>query len=198
MSLASHGDKYGERCNAISETPANLPLLPVSKADTTSAIRHVDSTTGLRLYSPIARRYEARNMPLPPGLDPVTAGRFGLWLLGQRNHRAAQRRRRGSLRVYPASDASRFARLVCPWIIAEYPGAEVLISQLCGVSEVTAEGWLRRTKPLPSRHARVLADYVERFDGVGVARELRAYADERDKRIRPPRVRRRQVRSEGE
>jgi hypothetical protein len=74
----------------------------------------------------------------------------------------------------------------------------VLISQLCGVSEVTAEGWLRRTKPLPSRHARVLADYVERFDGPAVARELRAYADERDKRIRPPRVRRRQLMSQGE
>src|SRR6516162_4339623 len=47
---------------------------------------HVDSTTGLRLYSPVACRYEAKNMPLPPGLSPVEAGRIGLWLLGQRNH----------------------------------------------------------------------------------------------------------------
>ena len=52
----------------------------------------------------------------------------------------------------------------------------------------TAEQWLSG-KELPSHHARTLADFIERFDGPAVARELRAYAAERDKRVkrgRPP------------
>jgi len=126
-------------------------------------------------------------MPLPPGLDPVTAGRFGLWLLGQRNHRAAIRRRHSPFRVYRAGVVCRFASVVCPWLVKDYPGAQVLIAGLCGVSEDTANDWLRQKKPVPSRHARTLADFIERFDGPAVARELRAYADERDKRVRPGR-----------
>ena len=127
-------------------------------------------------------------MPLPPGLDAVTAGRFGLWLLGQRNHRAALRRRRHEQRVYRPNALGRFAGLVCPWFVRSYPGAEVLISRICGVTEGTAEQRLCG-QTLPSHQARTLADYVERFDGPAVARELRAYAAERDKRVkrgRPP------------
>src|SRR6202022_4813473 len=37
--------------------------------------------------------------PPPPGLDPVTAGRFGLWLLGKRNHFRAMRRSVSASRV---------------------------------------------------------------------------------------------------
>ena len=127
-------------------------------------------------------------MPLPPGLSPVEAGRIGLWLLGQRNHRAALRRRSSAFRAYKPSRLSRFASIATPWLVREYPGCEVLLSRLCGVCERTAEQWLSG-KELPSHHARTLADFIERFDGPAVARELRAYAAERDKRVkrgRPP------------
>jgi hypothetical protein len=137
-------------------------------------------------------------MPLPPGLSPVDAGRFGLWLLGKRNHRAAERRRRSSFRAYSGTLLSRFASIVSPWKVYEYPGAEVLIGRLCGVSEGRAHNLLcQRGAELPSHHARVLADYVERFDGPAVARELRTYAAERDKKIKPRRVRVRQVGRDG-
>jgi hypothetical protein len=125
-------------------------------------------------------------MPLPPGLSPVEAGRIGLWLLGKRNQRAAIRRRRNTFRAYGPALINRFTRIVCPWLACEYPGAEFFISRLCGVSPRTVEGWIRG-RSLSSRHARTLADYIEDFDGPGVARELRAYADERDKRVRPGR-----------
>jgi hypothetical protein len=134
-------------------------------------------------------------MPLPPGLSPVDAGRLGLWLLGQRNHRAAVKRRRPYRhRVYLSPPAARWARVAACWSVGSYPGAEVLISQLCDVSESTAKHWLRSHRDLPAHHARTLADYVEGFDGPAVARMLREYADARDKRLIKPVIGRKRVR----
>ena len=123
-------------------------------------------------------------MPLPPGLDPVTAGRFGLWLLGQRNHQAALRRRIGKRRVYRATRLQRFATLFFPWLVIDYPGCELFLCQLCMVERRVVQRWLAGHRPLPSNQARVIADYVEGLDGPAVARELRAYADARDREVR--------------
>ncbi len=132
----------------------------------------------------------SEGMPLPPGLSPVDAGRLGLWLLGRRNHRAAIKRRRPYRhRAYLRTPAARWAAVAAPWRSDSYPGAEVLISQLCGVGEKQAHRWLRSHREMTSAHALILADYVERFDGPAVARMLREYADERDRRIKPRRVR---------
>jgi hypothetical protein len=137
---------------------------------------------------------------LPHGLTPVDAGRLGLWLLGQRNHRRAvkRRERRYRTRVYPIGGlVARWARICAPWYAYEYPGAEILLMRVCGISEATAEDLLARSDAsgrLSVRNARKLADYVERFDGPAVARELRAYADERDRRLARPAVGRKRVR----
>jgi hypothetical protein len=50
--------------------------------------------------------------PLPPGLDPVTAGRFGLWLLGKRNHFRAMRRSVSASRVSAVVLQHRFVALI--------------------------------------------------------------------------------------
>lgn len=118
---------------------------------------------------------------------------MGLWLLGQRNHRASVKRRQGrGPRVYGRFIAGRFCDLAAPWRVAEYLSGEMLISRLCGVRESVARMWMYTPDRLPASHARTLADYIERFDGVSLARELREYADARDKRIgvRKPRVKR--------
>jgi hypothetical protein len=91
---------------------------------------------------------------LPPGLDPVTAGRFGLWLLGQRNHRKAQLRRVSPSRVFGSGLAERMVSLFAPWTVEEYPGELRLLAGLCKVSARTVEDWLYKRKPLPPHHAR--------------------------------------------
>lgn len=124
-------------------------------------------------------------MALPPGLTPVEAGRIGLWLLGKRKQRQAQAARESAffLRAFGPSFAGRFCAIVTPWKMGSYMRGEFLLARLCAVSERRAEAWLSTRLMLPARHARTMADYVERFDGVGLARELRAYADERDAKI---------------
>jgi hypothetical protein len=135
-------------------------------------------------------------MPLPPGLTPVEAGRAGLWLLGQRKHRSSlHRRKRNPLRAFKPTLLGRFAMIACPWKIVDYPSAEMLVAQLCGLSHGTVELMLCLRdlgNRLSAPNARTLADYIERFDGVSLARELREYADARDARIgvRKPRVQR--------
>lgn len=127
---------------------------------------------------------------MPAGFSPVEVGRMGLWLLGKRQHRLAKKRRaRNRTRAYLRCLAGRWGMVVCPWRVWEYPTAEILIARLCGVAEATAHHWLMSKEDiLPAKHARTLADYVERFDGPAVARELRKYADERDKRVKRVKV----------
>lgn len=95
-------------------------------------------------------------LELPFGLDPVTAGRFGLWLLGKRNHLRAQRRSVSASRVPGSGLAQRFLSLTAPWTVEEYPGRRRLLAELCGVSVATTDDWLYREQRLPPRHARRL------------------------------------------
>jgi len=94
---------------------------------------------------------------LPPGLDPVTAGRFGLWLLGKRSHTRAQRRRVSASHVPGSGLAQRFVSLIAPWTIAEYPGRRRLLGGLCGVAVATTDDWLYREQRLPAAHAQRLS-----------------------------------------
>ena len=124
---------------------------------------------------------------------------MGLWLLGKRNHRRALKRRdwRYRKRAYPIDcTVARWARIAAPWHANEYPGAEILIMRLCGVSEVTARNWLTRSDErfkVPAHQARALADYIEALDGPEIARQLRAYAERRDAATKRPVVGRKRV-----
>src|SRR5215472_9629610 len=62
-------------------------------------------------------------MSLPPGLDPVSAGRIGLWLLSRRSHNAPQKRTAFPQREWRKTPAAKFVRLICQWHVYEYPGS---------------------------------------------------------------------------
>ena len=94
---------------------------------------------------------------LPSGLDPVVAGRFGLWLLGKRNHRKAHFRRVSPSRVPGSGLAHRFLWLFAPWTVEEYPGPRRFLAGLCQVSRATTDDWLYRGRPLPPAHAHHLS-----------------------------------------
>lgn len=94
---------------------------------------------------------------LPSGLDPVTAGRFGLWLLGKRSHARAQRRRGYPFRVGHDTLAHRFACLLAPWRLDEYPGYRRLLAELLCTTEGRARNLATGSEVLPPRHARHLS-----------------------------------------
>ena len=93
---------------------------------------------------------------LPAGLDPVQAGRFGLWLLGQRSHVRKTRRCVSAVRVPCPTQGGRFAGLFVPWTVHTYPSATQAIAELCGVKESYAEHLLSRQERLPAKHAATL------------------------------------------
>ena len=111
---------------------------------------------------------------LPAGLDPVKAGRLGLWLLGQRSHRRALRRNVSATRVSTGSLGSRFSTLFTPWTVHTYPSAAQALAELCGVKASYARLWLRRDGRLPTRHARTLARIAREREAAwrAVAEEL--------------------------
>lgn len=123
------------------------------------------------LNAPMERR-------LPEGLSPVTAGRFGLWLLGRRAYRAARRRRALPYRRHHGVLARRVAALLAPWDVYEYPGAARFLSGLLGISHATAARYLRPGIEFPRKHAPRLAEYLEAHaaECVALALELRDYA----------------------
>ena len=125
---------------------------------------------------------------LPPGLSPVTAGRFGLWLLGKRAHRKALRRRSHVDRAYRVTLPSKFIRLLAPWRIEEYPGWARLLSDTCGVARGTAKNWMGSDARLPRKHALTLAAICESraAEFLALAEELRAHAAAVPE-VRPPR-----------
>ena len=114
---------------------------------------------------------------LPRGLDPVTAGRFGLWLLGRRQQTAASKRiafpRRGYARLI-----QRACGLLVPWRVHEYPGVARWLASVCGVADSTAANWLKGSQALPRKHAETVALYLENHSALlmAAAVELRAYA----------------------
>lgn len=121
---------------------------------------------------------------MPPGLSPVDAGRLGLWLLSRRSHQAAKRRRAFPSHEWHTSFAGRWARLITPWRVFEYPGASMMLAHLCEVKRETARGWIYG-KRLPARHALRLAVHLEQHASAceALAHELRAYAGARDRKF---------------
>lgn len=113
---------------------------------------------------------------LPAGLTPVTAGRLGLWLLGNRSSARAKRRIAFPQHAPARSLGLRVARLLAPWRVYEYPGGAVLVAAICGVARETAHSWLYRGKAIPAKHRERLAVYLEDCAAlmVAAAAELRA------------------------
>jgi len=127
---------------------------------------------------------EHSNLPktpdLPPGLDPIVASRFGLWLLGVRSHRRAQKRSVIPKRDWTKTLVNRFLGLCAPWTVDEYPGSRQLLAYLLGVERHRAAHIMRQTdKTLPRRHARRLADICEEREAAYrvLKTDLRAWAD---------------------
>jgi hypothetical protein len=100
-------------------------------------------------------------LDLPPGLNPVQAGRLGLWLLSKRSHKAAQKRI-----AFPQRDRARtlvgeVADLLFRWRCAEYPGQPAILSAILGIAPGYAANLLKPSWRLPAHHARTLADYLD-------------------------------------
>ena len=124
--------------------------------------------------------------PLPPGLDPVQAGRFGLWLLGQREHNRALERDITAVRVWDSRDEGRLAYMgasaILPWRVNRYPALHKGLADILGVSVRVARGYLWERSRFPVMHALRLADFL----AADIARKqeaeraLRAYAAEKE------------------
>jgi plasmid maintenance system antidote protein VapI len=99
---------------------------------------------------------------LPPGLDPVTAGRFGLWLLGKRQHSRSQRRSLVASTFLVKAVCGRAIHLIAPWPVWQYPGKWRALSQLLGVSDRTARAYISGERRLPEARAARLAAYLRR------------------------------------
>ena len=106
--------------------------------------------------------HSGQRQPLPPGLDPVTAGRWGLWLLGNRSHRRAQQRTVSASRVPGCGACDRFLYLLAPWRYNEYPGRMQILAETLGVRRTTVRDYLYRPAlKLPERH-RVTLERIAR------------------------------------
>lgn len=121
---------------------------------------------------------------LPPGLDPVTAGRFGLWLLGQWQHARAEHRHLVTHAHPSESLADRAIRLVAAWDVYEYPGKWRALAEIVGVGRWTAKSYIagRRRMPLARRErlvAYLRADLAERLEVI----RLLELPDERDEEV---------------
>ncbi len=95
--------------------------------------------------------------PLPPGLSPATAARFGLAALGRRNHARSLTRRAAVTREYGVGKLAKLASQVVPWSVYEYPGLARWLTDLLQVSRKTAWLYMTRDEALPPKHARRLA-----------------------------------------
>jgi len=126
---------------------------------------------------------------LPHGWTPVQVGRVGLWLLSRRSHRAAQRRVAFPYRAWPSSFANRFARLITPWRVYEYPGARIVLAEILRIAPSSAAQLLKPSAgtKLPAKHAVTLARYLESHASEcdALAAELKVYAKVRDGVLRP-------------
>lgn len=113
-------------------------------------------------------------MPLPAGLDPVDAGRLGLWLLAKRKQKRAQAPVFPDP-VYGDHLAAKVAHVLIPWRLSGYPGASRYFAKLCGVSSITTRRWLRGVYPIPRRHALTLAGFLQGHASMceALAHELR-------------------------
>jgi hypothetical protein len=126
--------------------------------------------------------------PLPPDLNPVTAGRFGLWLMGLRNQRAASKR----VAYPPQRDnrrnvLTRLRALIVPWLVHEYPGGYRFMGVLLGVSMGSAETYLKQpdklTRVQADRLAMLCHDRAAAFEAL--ARDFEAWRDRPRERKKP-------------
>ena len=78
-----------------------------------------------------------------------------------------------------------FATCMPPGIRWQYPGRGDQLARICRVAPNTARNWLYDVEPMPAQRAVMLADWLEArsVDAANAARELRAYAAERDRTI---------------
>lgn len=134
---------------------------------------------------PPDRAYEG----LPPGLDPVKAGRLGLWLLGKRNQARAARRRFHPTREHVGGlvggPVSRLLDILLPWTVHEYPGQiKALAALIGGIREATAKDYLYRPENLSKRGAERLAQFCDDRAAMfaGLAKEFAAMAEAKDGR----------------
>lgn len=126
--------------------------------------------------------------PLPPGLTPVAAGRWGLWLLSRRSYRAAQRRRWLPSRAWPQDTlARRWVHLITPWAIPEYPGAVRALAGVLGVSVGSAHRYLKADSDIPKKHYLKVALHLDAHASqcMALAQELHALATLADKSPKP-------------
>lgn len=126
--------------------------------------------------------------PLPPGLSPVQAGRFGLWLMGRLNHVRARRRTLSASRTHGRGArelSKRFITLLLPWKIYEYPGHAQAMSEICGVARDTARQWFYKRDLLPAKHARKLERMAREkaSEWAAVADELAGYASAKERKV---------------
>ncbi len=121
---------------------------------------------------------------LPDGLNPVQAGRFGLWLLGIRSHHRALKRSAIPDREPGCGIAHRFADLIVPWSVERYPGRSRFLADLCGVKTRTADDWFYRPHHIGARHLRFFHRFaLERIAAwTAFAEEVGRLADEAEAR----------------
>ena len=105
---------------------------------------------------------------------------------GQANHRnALARRANRKTRTYVMALVGRWSKLRAPYSPGMHPGAEELLHRLLGIKPSYARDLVLDRRPLPSHHARRLADDLERElgDVFTLIGDLRRYADERDRTL---------------
>jgi hypothetical protein len=119
---------------------------------------------------------------LPRGLDPVTAGRWGLWLLGQRQHMRALRRNSCPATYAPRTIVDRVVALCWRSTVEEYPGMHRGLGDLLGLTPGSARHLMAGRRPLTARNAERLASYLELdlAQRRAVIDKLRAHAAQHD------------------
>ena len=124
-----------------------------------------------------APAYQARPPQLPPGLDPVTAGRWGVWLLAKASHLRGQRRSYSATRIGGKGLTKRFLFLLLPWTVERYPGAKQALSELLGIKRTTAADYMTRPERLPRKHAETMLAVARAREAAwaGMRAELEEY-----------------------
>ena len=124
---------------------------------------------------------------LPLGVTPSQAGRAWAWkwLQGQSNHRRREKRRKHRARTYKLTLLGRWLSLICPYRTNEHPGAEELVAQVLGLTEMTAEKYVAsRTDHMSAEGMRSLARWLQRQyeEAQVLIRDLERAAAEKDAR----------------
>lgn len=94
-------------------------------------------------------------------MDAVTAGRWGLWLLGQRQHERAQQRSLTAPTYNARSLAARAIKLIAKWHVDYYPGRWRALAEIVGVKKSTAKDYLAGRLRLTQIRRERLVAYLE-------------------------------------